>query len=123
MSASQVPAKFRIRVVFGSHGMIGPGKADLLEQIMRTGSIAAGGRALGMSYKRAWQLVETMNAMFEEPVVVGTRGGAKGGGAVLTQTGNRVLEAYRALERDAEKAAEPHVGRLQTMLRDIPGGK
>ncbi len=59
--------RFRIRLVFGPDEMMGPGKAELLERIQRTGSIAAAGREMGMSYKRAWQLVETLNAMFRSP--------------------------------------------------------
>ena len=71
----------RLRLVFRPGEMVGPGKAELLERIDQTGSIAAAGRAMGMSYKRAWMLVETMNAMFRDPVVISTRGGAQGGGA------------------------------------------
>lgn len=102
---------------------MGPGKADLLEGIERTGSIAAAGREMGMSYKRAWQLVETMNAMFCEPLVHSSRGGTKGGGAVLTEAGKAVLAEYRGLEEKARKAGEPHIAKLQTMLRDIPQEK
>ena len=115
--------KFRIRVVFGPDEMIGPGKAELLEHIAETGSIAAAGRAMGMSYKRAWQLVETMNAMFREPLVTSTRGGAKGGGAVVTETGKAVLDDYRGLETEARRAGAAHILRLQGRLRDISDGK
>ncbi len=115
--------KFRIRVVFGPKEMIGPGKAELLERIQETGSIAAAGRQMGMSYKRAWQLVETLNAMFAEPLVESTRGGPKGGGAVITATGEFVLNEFRALEKHAGKAAEPHVERLVGLLSDIPERK
>ncbi|MEZ5810520.1 MAG: LysR family transcriptional regulator [Rhizobiaceae bacterium] len=114
---------FRIRVVFGPGGMIGPGKAELLERIDRTGSIAAAGREMRMSYKRAWQLVETMNAMFRDHVVERTRGGARGGGARLTPAGRAVLHEYRALEAEARGAAERHIERLQAMLTDIPDRK
>ncbi|TMV03261.1 LysR family transcriptional regulator [Ruegeria sediminis] len=109
--------RFRLRIVFSEDEMIGPGKAELLERISNTGSIAAAGREMGMSYKRAWQLVETMNAMFNEPVVLSTRGGASGGGATLTETGKAVLSGYRSLEDEAQKAAEEHIARLQGMLR------
>lgn len=110
--------RFRLRVVFSPDEMIGPGKAELLEHIACTGSIAAAGREMSMSYKRAWQLVETMNAMFAEPVVLSTRGGANRGGAELTQTGRKVLAAYRALEHDARQAAHPHIEKLCEMLRE-----
>ena len=82
-TASAPPAtpRLRLRIVFGDDAMLGPGKADLLEHIRDTGSIAAAGRRMDMSYKRAWMLVEEMNGAFRDPVVSSTRGGAKGGGA------------------------------------------
>jgi molybdate transport system regulatory protein len=113
----------RIRIVFGDAGMLGPGKADLLEGIARTGSIAAAGRAMGMSYKRAWELVGTLNAMFHEPVVDSTRGGPGGGGAVLTETGREVLRLYRAFEAEAGAAGAGRLDDLRAMLRDISEGK
>ncbi|MCI2399668.1 LysR family transcriptional regulator [Aliiroseovarius subalbicans] len=115
--------KFRLRVVFGPEDWMGPGKAELLERIAETGSISAAGRDMGMSYKRAWQLVEAMNAMFRESLVHSTRGGARGGGAVLTDAGQRVLAEFRGLEAEAEQAGATHIARLQDMLRDIPDGK
>jgi molybdate transport system regulatory protein len=114
--------RFRIRLVFGPDEMIGPGKAELLERIQRTGSIAAAGREMGMSYKRAWQLVETLNAMFRSPLVERSRGGAKGGGAQITETGLAVLEEYRAIELKARAAGDPHIEKLKTLLSDIPDG-
>lgn len=113
----------RIRVHFGPKDMMGPGKADLLERITETGSIAAAGREMGMSYKRAWQLVETMNAMFRAPVVESTRGGSKGGGAVVTATGHAVLTEFRALEKAALEAGAGPRDRLCRLLSDIPEGK
>ncbi|RAH97427.1 molybdenum-binding transcriptional regulator [Acuticoccus sediminis] len=123
MSDDDQPPRIRIRVVFGPDEMMGPGKAELLERIRATGSIAAAGREMGMSYKRAWQLVETLNTMFSAPVVESTRGGARGGGARLTDAGEAVLDTYRAFEDEAYRAGREHVERLQSMLRDIPGGK
>ena len=117
MPATRPEPLVRLRVVFGPDGMMGPGKAELLERIAATGSISAAGREMGMSYRRAWQLVETMNAMFADPVVQSTRGGAAGGGAVLTQAGRAVLDEYRALEEAARGAGAAHVARLQSMLR------
>ncbi|SFH17214.1 molybdate transport system regulatory protein [Palleronia marisminoris] len=110
------PPIYRLRIVFPGHGMVGPGKAELLQRIRETGSIAAAGRAMGMSYKRAWQLVETMNAMFAEPVVTSVRGGARGGGATLTATGAEVLAAYLAAVEAASAAAAPAAGRLEALL-------
>ena len=115
--------RFRLRLVFAPGEMLGPGKAELLERIARTGSIAAAGREMGMSYKRAWQLVETMNAMFRDPVVESTRGGAKGGGAVVTEAGHAVLAEFRELEAVAQSAGADHIARLTAMLRDIPEEK
>lgn len=123
MSEASDPPDFRIRILFGPGAMMGPGKAELLERIARTGSIAAAGREMKMSYKRAWQLVETMNAMFRAPVVESSRGGAKGGGARVTETGAEVLEAYRALEAEARAAGGAQAQRLQQLLADIPDGK
>lgn len=103
--------------------MLGPGKADLLERIGETGSIAAAGRSMSMSYKRAWMLVETMNAAFQEPLIESSRGGAKGGGARLTEAGAEVLSNYRKLEEIMAEAGAARIGAIQSMLRDIPDGK
>lgn len=111
----------RIRIVFGDEEMIGPGKAELLERIDRSGSIAAAGRQMNMSYKRAWQLIGTLNAMFRAPLVDSSRGGPGGGGAVLTEAGRTVLSLYRAFEQDAAEAGAKRVEALRAMLRDIPG--
>ena len=102
---------------------MGPGKAALLEHIAETGSISAAGRAMGMSYKRAWQLVEAMNAMFRVPLVHSSRGGPKGGGAVLTEAGQSVLSEFRGLEDKAREAGAEHIERLQDMLTDMSDGK
>ncbi len=91
--------RVRLRFEFGPDLKIGPGKAELLEKIAELGSIAAAGRAMGMSYKRAWSLVEEMNHAFAEAVVVAVRGGAGHGGAELTDTGRAVIAEFRALER------------------------
>ena len=102
---------------------MGPGKAALLEHIAETGSISAAGRAMGMSYKRAWQLVEAMNAMFRVPLVHSSRGGPKGGGAVLTEAGQSVLSEFRGLEDKAREAGAEHIERLQDMLTDMSDRK
>lgn len=112
-------ARLRIRIVFGDHEMIGPGKAELLERIDRCGSIAAAGREMGMSYKRAWELVGTLNAMFRAPVVESTRGGPGGGGAVLTDAGREILHLYRGVEREAIEAGATRLAAMQSQLKDI----
>ncbi|HEX9163152.1 MAG TPA: LysR family transcriptional regulator [Thermoanaerobaculia bacterium] len=95
----------RIRVV-GDDGTIaiGPGKADLLEAVARTGSIRGAASALGMSYMRAWTLIRTMNAAFRSPLVEKLRGGSEQGGARLTERGAAVLDIYRRMEDDAAGA-------------------
>ncbi|WP_342773824.1 winged helix-turn-helix domain-containing protein [Histidinibacterium lentulum] len=100
--------------------MIGPGKADLLDGIARFGSIAAAGREMGMSYKRAWDLIGTLNAMFRAPLVVSTRGGPGGGGAVLTDLGREVLARYRTVEAEATTGCAGSIAALRALLRDIP---
>ena len=123
MSGTAETPRYFIRIAFGPDAMMGPGKAALLEHIAETGSIAAAGRAMGMSYKRAWQLVDTMNAIFSEPVVNSTRGGPNGGGAVVTEMGRAVLAEYRGLEAAAQRATGEQAERLRSLLRDIPRGK
>jgi len=103
--------------------MLGPGKADLLELIGETGSIAAAGRRMKMSYKRAWSLVEAMNAAFTEPLVDSSRGGQGGGGARLTPAGEAVLARYRRLEASAAEAGAEEIAAIAGMLRDMSGGK
>ena len=102
-----------LRVVLDGAAAMGPGKAELLEGIAATGSIAAAGRRMGMSYKRAWLLVEAMNTMFAAPLVDASKGGAGGGGAALTPLGSNVLAAYRTLERQAEEAGAAALAALQ----------
>ena len=122
MAKRPTPSGLRIRLVTGGT-MLGPGKADLLEGIRDTGSIAAAGRRMGMSYKRAWGLVEGMNAAYREPLVATARGGAAHGGASLTALGLAVLEAYRRMEAKAASAAGDEIAALRAALADIPGGK
>lgn len=114
--------RLRIRIVFGEREMIGPGKAELLERIDRCGSIAAAGREMGMSYKRAWDLVGTLNAMFAAPLVDSTRGGPGGGGAVLTDAGREVLHLYRVFEREAAQAGAAQIDELKARLSPASGG-
>jgi molybdate transport system regulatory protein len=106
----------RLRLLFDG-AMFGPGKADLLAHIRETGSIAAAGRRMGMSYRRAWSLVDEMNAAFAAPLVHSARGGSGGGGAALTAEGDEVLRLYRAILAAAATAAGPDIARLQAMLR------
>lgn len=106
----------RLRLVLGPDIAIGPGKVDLLEQVQKTGSIAEAGRTLGMSYKRAWQLISTMNDAFKEPVVVTSRGGASKGGATLTAFGEDLLKRYRRIQAQTERAVAPDLQHLTAQL-------
>ena len=123
MDPQITPPRLRIRIVFDGDEVMGPGKAELLERIDRCGSIAAAGREMEMSYKRAWMLVEEMNAAFSDPLVTSARGGAKGGGAQVTATGLAVISHYRAAEAATALATAPHLQDLQGLLRDIPERK
>ena len=105
----------RLRVHLDDEAFLGPGKADLLEGIAATGSIAAGGRRLGMSYKRAWMLVETLNGYFAGPLVVAATGGKAGGGAQLTKLGQDVLDRYRAMLAASEAACAKDIAALRKL--------
>lgn len=109
-------AALKLRILFDG-AMIGPGKVELLERIRASGSIAAAGRQMDMSYKRAWSLVEEMNAAFRSPLVTSARGGAGGGGARLTDDGAEVLRLYRDIAERAETAAASPMAALERMLR------
>ena len=111
--ASAAPGSLSLRIDLPS-GRIGPGKIALLEAIDREGSISAAGRALGMSYRRAWDLVDAINKILGAAVVDASTGGYRGGGAVLTDAGRNLVADYRAIERAAHRAAEP---RLAALLR------
>ena len=93
-----------MRVLAKSAAAIGPGKAELIERIAKTGSISAAAREMGMSYRRAWQLVESVNAAFREAVVETATGGTRGGGARVTAFGKRVVAEFRAMEGKASRA-------------------
>jgi molybdate transport system regulatory protein len=112
-----------IRLDLSGRGRIGPGKVALLEQIGATGSISAAGRALGMSYRRAWLLVEELNRLFKEPVVSAHPGGAGGGGTALTAFGRRLVADYRAIEAAAQAQARARLAALEAALAaedDLP---
>lgn len=97
--------RLSIRIDLASGDRIGPGKIALLEAIRTTGSISAAARSLGMSYRRAWLLVEEINDALREPAVTAETGGRRGGGAVLTAVGGRIIDLYRAIESQARAAA------------------
>lgn len=106
-----------LRIRFGADAMLGPGKAALLAGVADTGSIAAAARSLGMSYKRAWLLIETLNTMFDQPLVDSARGGPGKGGAVLSDRGRAVLAIYREVERAAAESSAGALATLQSWRR------
>jgi molybdate transport system regulatory protein len=113
-STDKAPAgdRLSIRLDLMSGARIGPGKVAVLEEIARSGSISAAGRALHMSYRRTWELVEELNRTLGTPVVETAAGGSGGGGAVLTRAGRTVIERYRAIEVDTAHAARKHLQAL-----------
>lgn len=117
------PLKLKLQLVCGEHFAIGPGKADVLEAIDREHSIRAAGKALGMSYRRIWLLVDQMNRCFTERLVETLSGGGRERGARLTETGREVLAAFREIEAETAKVASaPAFGRLTRLLREEPLG-
>ncbi len=116
------PLKLKVQIVCGEAGAMGPGKADLLEAIDRLGSISAAGRALNMSYRRAWMLVDEMNRCWDERLVETRSGGGEQSGARVTDLGRQVLAEFRALEATLVGAAEkgPPLKALCKRLRATP---
>ncbi len=106
-----------LRVLGASFPAMGPGRAALLSHIARTGSITSAARAMRMSYRRAWQLVEAMNRSFDEPVVTTAVGGRRGGGAKVTASGRRLLKLYREMETKASTAIAADLKRFSRHLR------
>ena len=98
-------ARIKISLILNSGARIGPGKAALLESVHDTGSISAAARAMGMDYKRAWTLIDSLNQAFDQALVLRTTGGSGGGGATLTAFGIDVLGRYRRIENAAAKLA------------------
>jgi molybdate transport system regulatory protein len=109
--------RLTLRLDFGANRSIGPGKVLLLEAIGRTGSISQAGRELGMSYRRAWLLVNDLNLCFRHAVVAARPGGSQGGGAQLTKFGQKLVADYRAIESDAFSATKSHLRKLESSLR------
>ena len=112
-AATSLPT-LSVRIDLKTEGRIGPGKIRLLENIQRCGSISAAGRAMDMSYKRAWDLVDEINRLCRQAAVERQIGGKNGGGAVLTPFGTSLVARYRKIERDAANAARKDLRALQT---------
>ena len=101
-----VKLKLQLRILLNQDIAFGPGKAELLEEIRRTGSISQAAKSMNMSYRRAWQLVETMNQSFQSGLVETQKGGTNGGGAKLTDLGESILSQFRQMEIKARVAIE-----------------
>ena len=111
-----MPTRLTIRLDFDAGRRLGAGKIALLESIDLTGSISAAGRAHGMSYRRAWLLVDELNQLFAAPLVEAHHGGAKGGGARLTEEGRRIVALYRDAEAKMHAAAAGEIGAIEGEL-------
>lgn len=109
-------ARLTLRIDFGEKGAVGPGKIRLLELIDERGSIAAAGRAMGMSYRRAWLLIQNLNECFSRPLVQKQLGGSGGGGAALTVFGRQIVKHYRDMENEASTAVAGHLRALDNAL-------
>src|SRR5690606_16107996 len=107
---------FQLRLVIDRDVVLGPGKADLLERIDACGSISAASRDLGMSYKKAWQLIATRNRCFPPPLIAPSSAGSQRGGAQVTPLGREVLDHYRALQRGLEPGTSRHAQALMALL-------
>lgn len=114
-----LPFKLKIQIMCGDEIAMGPGKADLLDAIAAHRSISAGGRALGMSYRRTWLLVDAMNRCWQGPLVATVPGNQKAG-AQLTELGEQILAQYRALQRGAEEAGRSAFAAIAGHLLDAP---
>lgn len=106
----------RVRIDLAPGGAIGPGKIALLERVDELGSIAAAGRSMGMSYRKAWLLVDGLNQLFRQPVLVTRPGGSGGGGAEVTDFGRTLIARYRSIEREAESAVQQ---RIEDLLGEL----
>jgi molybdate transport system regulatory protein len=112
--------RLSIRLDLSTGDRIGPGKIALLESIRETGSISAAARLLGMSYRRAWLLIEEINTCLQQPAVESSVGGVKGGGAALTPNGDRIIEIYRSIESVARIAARDEFRAMTKLTRKQP---
>ncbi len=117
---SSARLRAQLRVMLDDEIAFGPGKADLLDAIRATGSISGAGKQMGMSYRRAWLLVDSMNRCFQKPLVDTAKGGANGGGTQLTELGEHVLQHYRALQHEVAAITEKHFENLKPFLRKKP---
>lgn len=112
--------KIQARLLLEDEIAFGPGKADLLDAIAETGSISAAAKKMGMSYRRAWLLVDAMNRCFEKPLVETATGGVQGGGTRLTETAIELLNSYRELQKELQQISNNYLQDFQPHLRKKP---
>ncbi|MBL0919285.1 MAG: LysR family transcriptional regulator [Hydrogenophaga sp.] len=116
--ASRAQAAFRLRVTLDDVIAIGPGKVTLLEAVQQTGSITAAAKSIGMSYRRAWLLLDELNGSLRSPAIESAKGGAAGGTTTLTEVGQEVVSLYRHIEQTAASACATDLRRLLGLLKD-----
>lgn len=108
--------RFRLRVTRGDEIAVGPGKVALLEAIREHGSITVAARNIGMSYRRAWLLLDEMNRLMRKPLTASAQGGQRGGGSVVTPEGEKLIELYRQIEERAQQACSLEIAQLLKMV-------
>jgi len=113
---SKPVVRFRLRVTCGETVAIGPGKIQLLEAIQRTGSLTAAAKSIGMSYRRAWLLIDELNRALKIPAVESAKGGEHGGGSVLTSVGEKLVQQYRSIEAAAAASCKAQIRALTSLL-------
>ena len=116
MSSPRTLPKLVVRIKLPDDSIMGPGKADLLEHIAQSGSISAAARAMRMSYRQAWTLIDTLNAAFGRPVIDTSQGGRAGGGAQLTSLGKELLARYRKLQGKIEKSTRNDLAAMARLM-------
>jgi molybdate transport system regulatory protein len=114
---SRPEVRFRMRIRVGETVALGPGKVALLEAVHEHGSISAAARSLGMSYRRAWLLIDELNRSLKSPATVSEQGGQSGGGCVLTPVGESIVRLYRDVETQAEAACATQIAALTKLIR------
>jgi molybdate transport system regulatory protein len=116
-STGRPEVRFRMRIRQAEAVAIGPGKIELLEAVQKHGSISAAARSLGMSYRRAWLLIDELNSTLKRPATVSEAGGAAGGGCVLTPVGEKIIHLYRDIEVQASKTCAPQITALTRLMK------
>ncbi|MDR3097133.1 MAG: winged helix-turn-helix domain-containing protein [Paraburkholderia sp.] len=114
---SEPDVRFRMRVIQDGTIALGPGKVQLLEAVREHGSISAAARSLGMSYRRAWLLMDELNRALESPATVSEHGGQSGGGSTLTPVGEEIVRLYRGIEARAAAACAPEIEALKKLVK------